>query len=190
MAKFRNKYRIESTRLKGWDYRNAGAYFITICTDGRLHHFGECQGGQMKLSAAGLLVQGCWYEIPRLNPNVELGEFIVMPNHIHGILILVDDNNNHTDVDDNPDKSSKNEYFKNISPKSGSVSRIIQQFKRACSHHIKCTMPDLDFRWQSLFHDHIIRSEDAFLRISDYINNNPSKWEADRFFHTKNSPTP
>ena len=182
MAKFQNKYRIESIRLKGWDYRHTGAYFITICTHNRVHHFGECRDGKMKLSTMGLIVQGCWYEIPRLNDQVRLGEFVVMPNHVHGILMLVDGNEigngNEIAMDDN----NNNEYFKNITPKPGSVSRIIQQFKRAATYHLKCTFPDAEFAWQERFHDHIIRSEESFVRISNYIINNPLNWDEDMFF--------
>lgn len=206
MAKFRNKYRIESARLQGWDYRNSGAYFITICTHGRVHHFGKCENGRMKLSTLGLIVQGCWFEIPRLNSHVRLGEFIVMPNHVHGILIL--ESLNLDDVDDvetfyktsvrgvrndgdvrDVDANTKKEFHQNISPKSGSVSRIIQQFKRAATYHIKL-VESLNFngstlgnfKWQSRFHDHIIRDDESFVRISNYIVNNPLKWMEDKFY--------
>jgi REP element-mobilizing transposase RayT len=203
MALFRNKYRIESARLQGWDYRNPGAYFITICTHNRVHHLGECKDGKMKLSIMGLIVQGCWFEIPRLNHHVRLGEFIVMPNHIHGILILdemdggVDDVNGGDSVGNVGDvetlhcnvstetnmKTEKSEYFSKISPKSGSVSRILGSFKSACSRHIHKTFPDVEFGWQERFHDHIIRDEAEFVRISNYIVNNPLKWEEDKFYN-------
>jgi putative transposase len=88
MAKFRGKYRIKSARAAWWNYRNDGAYFITICTYGKRHFFGECIEGQMRLSPAGAMVQGFWYEIPKHFPHVKLGVFQVMPNHLHGILIL------------------------------------------------------------------------------------------------------
>ena len=81
-----NKYRIASARLPHWDYAADGTYFITICTHNRVHHFGSCTHGQMRLSTIGALVQGFWYEIPKHFPFVRLGEFQVMPNHIHGIL--------------------------------------------------------------------------------------------------------
>ncbi len=191
MAKFRNKYRIESARLYDWDYRNPGVYFITICIRNRKHHFGECKEGNMKLSAMGLMVQGAWFEIPRLNPHVRLGEFIVMPNHIHGVLILDEmmDKNESNDVETlnsnvsttTPITNHKHEFFQEISPKSGSVSRILQQFKRACTYHIKCTFPMVDFEWQERFHDHIIRTAASFVGISNYIVNNPLKWEEDKF---------
>ncbi|MFK7932123.1 MAG: transposase [Saprospiraceae bacterium] len=194
MGKFKNQYRIESARLNDWDYRNAGIYFITICTYEHQHFFGKCGKGKMKLSTAGIIVQGCWYEIPRWNPHVELGRFIVMPNHLHGILFLDDylrriedanssQNKRDEDVFSNVSTvSGENEYYSEISSKSGSVSRMIQQFKSACTRHIQDVPPDLEFCWQERFHDHIIRNDAAFIRISDYIANNPANWSDDCFF--------
>lgn len=86
--KFRNKYRVQSARLQGYDYRNAGAYFITICTQHRIHYFGECKNGMMQSSAIGLLAEQFWFDIPNHFPNTSLGAFVVMPNHIHGILVI------------------------------------------------------------------------------------------------------
>ena len=225
MKKFRNTYRTQSNRLPGWDYRNAGGYFITICTQNREHFFGECQNGKIKLSTAGMIAQGCWYQIPYLNPNAHLGAFVVMPNHVHGILILDDMGNNDNDdimgvetfesnvstpisnvstsssnvstkspnvspssnvssnsTDDT--NSHKNEFFKKISPKSGSVSRIIQQYKTVCTKHIRLACPEMGFEWQSRFYDHIIRHADAFYNISNYIINNPKNWDEDKFYKT------
>ena len=88
MSRFRNKYRIESFRLKNWDYRREGIYYITICTKNRIPYFGECVDGKMILSDAGRIAHQNWMEIPNHFPHVQLGEFIVMPNHMHGLLIL------------------------------------------------------------------------------------------------------
>ena len=225
MKKYHNKYRIPSARLPGWDYRNAGAYFITICTHNRAPIFGECKQGKMKLSTAGMIAQGCWYQIPFLKSHVTLGAFVVMPNHVHGIMILdemgndgdgggggnndddggvetFDSNVSTTPVDtipqthtksanhypsnnsqnDHPTKSSsKNPFYQNISPKSGSVSRIIQQYKTACTKHIRSACPDVDFEWQTRFYDHIIRDEVSVANITNYILNNPKNWKEDRF---------
>jgi REP element-mobilizing transposase RayT len=213
MAKFRNKYRIESARLQGWNYGNPGAYFITICTHNRIHHFGECVDNRMKLSTIGLIVQGCWFEIPRLNIHVRLGEFIVMPNHIHGVLILEEMVDRPLDVETLHDVETlrdvktlrdvetlrdvktlqcnvsttddKSDFFSNISPKSGSVSRILGSFKSACSYHIHRTFPDVGFEWQERFHDHIIRNDKSFVEISNYIVNNPLTWKNDKFHADK-----
>jgi REP element-mobilizing transposase RayT len=94
MKKFQNKYRIFSTRLQNWDYRWTGAYFVTICTKNRLHYFGEIKNKQMQLSPTGVIADILWHEIKNHTQNVELGEFVVMPNHIHGVIIIADDNAN------------------------------------------------------------------------------------------------
>jgi len=88
--KFRNKYRIPSARLQNWDYRWSGAYFITICTQNRERYFGEIENHGMKLSTIGIIADVCWHEIKNHARNIELGAFVVMPNHVHGILILND----------------------------------------------------------------------------------------------------
>ena len=95
MEKWKGKYRIPSARASWWDYSRNGVYFITICTRDREHFLGECVDGKMTLSTVGAIVQGFWYEIPQHFPFVWLGEFVVMPNHIHGILVL-----DKTDMDD------------------------------------------------------------------------------------------
>jgi len=88
--KFRNKYRISSTRLQTWDYGNKGAYFITICTRNNVHFFGEIVDEQMQLNEIGNIAEQEWIKTPeiRSDMNLELGEFVVMPNHFHGILII------------------------------------------------------------------------------------------------------
>ncbi len=91
-AKFKNKYRIESTRLQKWDYGWDAAYFITICTKDRGHFFGNIVDGKMQFSPAGAIANVLWHEIKNHAKNLELGEFVVMPDHVHGIIIL--DGNN------------------------------------------------------------------------------------------------
>ncbi len=85
---YHGKYRIPSARLQNWDYSNEGAYFITICTKDKVHLFGEIENGAMVLSKVGIIADILWYEIKYHTRNVELGEFVVMPNHIHGIVLL------------------------------------------------------------------------------------------------------
>lgn len=88
MAKYKNKYRIESTRLQNWDYGWPGCYFITICTRNRNCYFGNIENDTMQLSHTGLIADLMWHEIPNHSKNVKLGQFVVMPNHVHGILVL------------------------------------------------------------------------------------------------------
>ena len=98
MEKFKNKYRIPSARASFWDYRWAGTYFITICNKGRLHYFGKIVNEKMILSNIGVLADVFWHEIKNHAQNVDLGAFVVMPNHIHGILILRDDRDDHVET--------------------------------------------------------------------------------------------
>ena len=86
--KFQNKYRISSTRLKNWDYGSNAIYFVTICTQNREHYFGNITDGKMQLSETGKIAHHFWVEIPNHFPFVKLGEFVVMPNHVHGIIII------------------------------------------------------------------------------------------------------
>jgi REP element-mobilizing transposase RayT len=96
MSLFRNKYRVETTRLQNWDYSSDGAYFITICTKDREHIFGTIELGRMKLTQHRKIVEQCWYDLPNHYYNLILGEFVVMPNHVHGIMII--DNSRYGDI--------------------------------------------------------------------------------------------
>ena len=109
MSKFRNKYRVESSRLQKWDYGWDAAYFITICTKNRIHYFGKVTDGKMILSPSGVLADDLWHEIKNHAKNVDFGAFVVMPNHIHGILVL-DGNNRDRNVglDGNRDNGTDN----------------------------------------------------------------------------------
>ncbi|WP_321297950.1 transposase [Marinifilum fragile] len=108
--KFQNKYRIASARLKDWDYGSNAIYFVTICTQNREHYFGEIANGKMQLNAIGELVQNEWIKTPELRPdmNLELGEFVVMPNHFHAI-ITIGKNNYNTRRDAMPRVLNENE---------------------------------------------------------------------------------
>ena len=142
----------------------------------------------MKLSTIGAILQGFWYEIPKHFSFVELGEFVVMPNHIHGVLILNKNGFDENIIDPvetlqcNVSTENKNEFYQKISPKSGSISTIIRSYKSICTKHIHATFPTLDFEWQTHFWDNIIRDDEAFNTISKYIINNPLNWEGDKFF--------
>lgn len=91
MALYKNKYRVESTRLKDWDYSSTGCYFITICTKNQECFFGDIVNGKIRLSKIGEIISHVWMEIPQHFHNIELDEFVIMPNHIHGIVIIHND---------------------------------------------------------------------------------------------------
>ena len=199
MEKYKNKYRIESTRATWWNYGWTGAYFITIRTKNREHYFGENINKKMQLSQCGVLADVLWHEIPHHQPRVSLGEFVVMPNHIHGILILdaPSENNIGNESGKNigndlihvqtghalsiPDteKSESEKRFRN--PGKNTISSIIGGYKSAVTKH--ANRLGLENGWQTRFHDHIIRNDGEYQRISDYIMNNPLNWKEDKFFN-------
>ena len=200
MTLFKNKYRIESARLQTWDYASEGSYFITICTKDRKHYFGEIVNGKMHLSGAGILADVFWHEIKNHVRNIELGEFVVMPNHIHGILILhnIDEpvEARHAfplspiappsiappsiapQPNSSPKKNIGQTRFQN--PGKNSISSIIGGYKSAVTKH--CNRLGFENGWQSLFHDHIIRDERAFENIHSYISKNFKNLKVYNFF--------
>lgn len=115
MTLFQNKYRVESNRLRGYDYSSIGAYFITICTIDRGHFFGEVFDGEMVLNLLGKQTHQCWTDIPQHFPFVTIDEFVVMPNHVHGIIIITDaitdaiyeETNNHSSLQSPPHSSTQ-----------------------------------------------------------------------------------
>ncbi len=191
MDKFKNKYRIPSARLQNWDYSSKGAYFITICTQNRAHLFGEIIGCEMQLNEIGQLAEKFWMEIPAHFPFVELGNFVVMPNHFHGILIINESipppvetpnlgvSTPPTTTATTPPPTIKKNGGKNEKWKPNSIGSIINQFKRIVT--INARKIHADFAWQSRFHDHVIRDNASFQRIQTYIANNPLNWNKDKF---------
>ena len=184
--KFKNKYRISSTRLQSWDYGNDGAYFITICTKYRHHFFGEIIMGEfeqeMDLNKIGKIADQYWEEIPDHFPIIELGKYVVMPNHVHGILII--DNPGKT-IDSNSDSKKEKTIGQLRFQNQGkdTISSVVGSYKSAVSKEAYKLFPD--FAWQARFHDHIIRDAESFERIQNYIENNPKNWKEDRFFTNK-----
>jgi len=180
-AKFRNKYRIESARLKKWNYGSNGGYFITICTSGREHLLGEVKRGVSHLNEIGLLAQKYWKEIPNRFPHVQIGEYVIMPNHMHGI-IEIDDPYSFLKKDDDgiADRDGINIVCTERNPmKSINISRIIQWYKGRVTFESRKINPH--FGWQSRFYDHIIRDKESYKRISNYIRYNPKNWKEDKF---------
>jgi REP element-mobilizing transposase RayT len=194
--KFQNKYRIPSARWQDWDYASYGAYFITICTKNREHYFGNIENGKMNLFNAGVLADVVWHEIKNHAKNIELDAFVVMPNHIHGIIIL----NNKINCDgiggmafngtvetrhalslkQQQQQSPGQSRFQNQG--KNTVSSIIGSYKSAVTKH--ANRLGIPFGWQSRFYDHIIRDGAEFLRIADYIENNVENWGNDKFFNS------
>lgn len=159
--KFHNRYRIESTRLQNYDYSNDGAYFVTICTKNRECHLGEIVNGEMTETIQGKIIRESWLDLPNHYRNCILDEFIVMPNHVHGIIFI--------------DNDSVETGLKPVS-----LSEIMRGFKTFSARKINeyLNTQETPF-WQSRFYDHIIRNENELARIREYIIDNPLKWELD-----------
>jgi len=177
--KFRDKYRIPTSRLPNWDYSDNGYYFITICTKDKEEYFGEIIDNKMQLSEIGVIVGKYWFEIPNHFPHVELDEFVVMPNHMHGIIII---KNNVPHVETQNFASLKQvkqiKPQNKFGPQSKNLASIIRGYKIGVKKY--ATIYKINFFWQSRFYDHIIRNEKEFCRIKQYIKDNPKNWETDR----------
>ncbi len=164
-----------SIRLKNYDYSYPGAYFITICTQHRKYLFGNVIDGKMQLNKFGKIVKAEWLETPIIRQNVELDMFVIMPNHLHGIIVIVDDTN--VGAYSNTPLQKTNTFR---SP-SRTLGAIIRGFKSAATKNIN------EYRWtpgipvwQRNYYEHIIRSKGELSRIREYIHTNPLKWEFDR----------
>lgn len=174
----KNKHHRGSIRLKGYDYASPGWYYITICTHSRECFFGDVNDGKMVSSQIGKTAKEYWLEIPDHFTHVELDEFVVMPNHIHGIVIINDDrrgvrSNAPTDANIDPQN-----YFTQISPKSGTLGVIIRSYKSSVTRW--CRKNEYEyFQWQRGFYEHIIRNEPELYEIRKYIINNPAQWQLD-----------
>ncbi|MUP38659.1 transposase [Labilibaculum euxinus] len=166
-------------RKRNYDYTNTGWYFVTICTKNREYFFGEIRNEEMQLSVIGKQAQIFWLEIPEHFPNVELGEFVIMPDHIHGIIGIVNPRDLACKIPTSKvpaDTSNKNEYMASISPKSASLSAIIRSYKSALTRW--CGLNDShSFSWLARFHERIIRNQEEYNRIEEYIHSNPKRWQ-------------
>jgi putative transposase len=179
-----------SIRLQGYDYSQAGAYFITICCDKKVCRFGEIvgaeftpaqnAGAQMSLNEYGEIAYNEWGKLAERFPNFELDVFQIMPNHIHGIIVLNDSvalQQNHSGQP------------QGIAP---TVSDIVGAYKSLVANEcLKTwkskwgdvdTVPMMGKLWQRNYYEHIIRDEQSYQRISEYIVNNPAKWLDDKFY--------
>ncbi|MEN6354250.1 MAG: transposase [Bacteroidales bacterium] len=182
---FRNKYRIGPDRYRGYDYSSPGAYFVTICTKNKNHYFGEIENGKMILSEIGAIAKQMLIGIPVHFAFVSLDEFVIMPDHIHAIIVINEIQKNQNDyfigsssfdnglLTGTPGEI-KNLHMSSISPSSGSLPIIVRSFKSAVTKTIHITKPD--FEWQKSYYDHIIRTSIELSKIRNYIRDNPIKW--------------
>jgi putative transposase len=177
MTLYKNKYRVESTRLPNRDYAANGLYFITICTDKRQCFFGDVKEFEMQLSAIGEIAKQFWSEIPSHFQYTNIDSFVIMPNHVHGIIIIDQPQNVETQNFASPNISDASNKFGALKP--GSLQAIVHSYKSAVTRWCRKNGHE-SFRWQERFHENIIRADDSLDNIREYIKNNPAKWEYDK----------
>jgi len=178
-------HRRRSIRLKGYDYTRAGAYFVTICTKDRACLFGDVAAGVMRLNQMGHIVRQCWLAIPDHVPHVLLDEFVVMPNHVHGIIVIVSTDTVGATHASPPQHASPLQNHDTPTrprgPQRQSVGSIVGSFKSAATKRIneQRGTPGAPV-WQRDYFEHIIRNDESLNRIREYILNNTLQWALDR----------
>jgi putative transposase len=185
-----------SIRLKGYDYTSSGAYFVTICTRGREMVFGEVVGDVVRLSKWGEIIQSWWHNIPSHFDNVECDEFVIMPNHVHGIILITDS----TVGVGSPDPGARQpgwgqhravqhragpfgrpyDDMGNADPRRPTLGQIVAYFKYQSTKHINQIDTNSGRKiWQRNYYERVIRDEDDLNRAREYILDNPGKWAED-----------
>ena len=157
-------------RMRAFDYRSCYVYFVTVCTLNRECVFGTIANDAMSLSRRGMMVRDCWNDIPNHHAHVELDAFVVMPNHVHGILMFVAD----------PVGATPASRPSPAGPSSGSLGAVVGSYKSAVTRTINRLRPGAGTKlWQPNYYEHIIRNDRAHDRIRDYIESNPARWARD-----------
>jgi len=168
-----------SIRLKGYDYTQPGAYFVTLVTQDRACLFGEIVDGATRLYPIGMIVEKCWYDLERHFPTVSLDEFTLMPNHLHGIICLGEASASYTQNIRQTIKTDASPQ-RPIGTVPNSLGAIIQNFKSISTRKINQTLvPSTRKVWQRNYYERIVRDEAELNRIRQYILNNPIQWELD-----------
>jgi len=170
-----------SIRLKDYDYSSNGAYFVTMVTWRRDMLFGEIIDGNMRLNDFGAIADECWRDVPEHFPNVDLGAYVIMPNHVHGVVVINDMGDRRGTIyragATQPDKGKGAAMLRpNVKP--GSLGAIIRSYKSAVSYRIHKELNATGI-WQRNYYEHIIRDEKDLQRITDYIEMNPLRWNDD-----------
>ena len=191
-----DRHQRRSIRLQGYDYAQAGAYFVTICTQGRASLFGDVFEDEMRLNTTGWMVHAGWVGLPDHYAGVELDTFVVMPNHFHGIVVIADDQNGvgaglkpaRTGVDSAGSdlvgaglKPARTKPAPTTGGRRHGLPEIVRGFKTFSARRINESRqtPGVSV-WQRNYHEHIIRDEASLCRIREYILNNPLQWALDR----------
>ncbi len=169
---FKDRYRVASARLRGYDYGQNGAYFVTICTRHRIRYFGEIvvpgqdwDLAQLVPTPVARLVMTSWEQIPGRFPFVALDAFILMPDHLHGILLL----------DKPTEPTSSIDYENRFAPQRENLAAILRGFKSGTTSQAR--RDGLELAWQPRYHDRIVRNAEELEKIRGYVLNNPSRWQ-------------
>ena len=186
--RYQGRYRVPSSRLANWDYGGNGVYFVTICVkDMQEHSFGEVISGHMSLTALGQEAERCWVAIPEHFPFVELDEYQVMPNHIHGIvhinkvrtIQMTDKGGSEEKERQNLESIPEDMQVKNkFGPQSQNLGSIIRGFKIGVTKYARSN--NLPFMWKERYYDEIVRSMKDVENVRKYIRNNPQNWQKDK----------
>ncbi len=185
-----SRHHRRSIRLPGYDYTRAGAYFITIVTHDRACLFGDVVDGDMRLNESGEIAHAEWRRTAAIRPRVVVDAFVVMPNHLHGIVILTDDGGRRGTLQRAPTQCAPaTERFGQPTP--GSIPTIVRLFKSATTKRINDMRgtPGLPV-WQRNYYEHIIRDDESLRRIRQYIRDNPVHWAFDRDNPAAAAPEP
>jgi putative transposase len=206
------KHNRHSIRIKDYDYSHPGGYFVTICTQNKECLFGKVNNAQMELNIAGFMVQKWWLRLEENIQNIKIDQFIIMPNHFHGIIFILDKSSGKSEIvypkiDDNSDLPSNSilnytdfvkgfETDERVCPenKGGKhvglpLPRMIQWFKTMTTNEYiqgvkKKEWPCFSKRvWQRNYYEHILRDNNDLVNAQRYILENPKKWESDKYFY-------
>jgi putative transposase len=182
-----------SIRLPGYDYTSPGAYFVTICVRGRECLLGEIVDGEMRLNEWGRIAAESWQWLGQQYPYVSLDAWVIMPNHMHGIIVIHEDDTVHADGGSRDDsRIAPTRIAPTIAAvkKRKPLGRLVGAFKTVSTKHINQLrdMPGVPF-WQRNYWEHIVRNDTSLNRIREYIQNNPARWIEDQL-HPAAPPNP
>lgn len=180
-AKNKFKYDRQSIRLLDYDYAQEGAYFITLCIQDKKCLLGKIVDGTMRLNRYGQIVDEEWFKTAEIRPEIELGDYVIMPNHFHGIIHIA---KRRGDPPVALNKSRKGDRrVAPTGPKPGSIGAIIAGFKSASSKKINVLRNTPNLRvWQRNYYEHVIRNDKDHCQIIEYITNNPQQWAEDSLY--------
>jgi putative transposase len=165
-------------RLNGYDYSQAGAYFVTVCVNGSACLLGEVEDGRMCLNGHGRTVYGCWEDLPHHYAHVRTDAFVVMPNHVHGIVML--------DVPEDAGSVGLASIGADVKPKRHGLPEIVRAFKSFSARRINESRKTPGGRiWQRGYYERVVRNDEELNRIREYIVDNPAKWSED-VYHPSN----